>query len=141
VQALAARPGIVVTGRVPDMRPYLAHAACAVAPMRIARGIQNKVLEAMAMGRPVVATPQAFQGIRAAPGQDLLIADDAAALARCVTEVLDGLHPMLGRHARSMVETRYDWSTTLAPLDTIWQPEPPAVHSGAVRLPQPGVLT
>ena len=141
VRRLAALPGVHVTGRVPDTRPYLAHADVVVAPLRIARGIQNKVLEAMAMGRPVVATPQAFQGIRAEPGHDLLIADDAASLARRVTEVLDGLHPMLGRRARSMVETRYDWSTTLAPLDTIWQPEPPAVHSGPVRLPQPGVLT
>ncbi|HEY9145132.1 MAG TPA: TIGR03087 family PEP-CTERM/XrtA system glycosyltransferase, partial [Thiobacillus sp.] len=53
VLALARQPGVVVTGSVPDVRPYLAHAACAVAPLRIARGIQNKVLEAMAMARPV----------------------------------------------------------------------------------------
>ena len=68
VQALAALPGVTVTGRVPDVRPYLAHAAAAVAPMRIARGIQNKVLEAMAMARPVVVTPDALEGIAAHPG-------------------------------------------------------------------------
>jgi sugar transferase (PEP-CTERM/EpsH1 system associated) len=141
VRRLAGLAGVHVTGRVPDTRPYLAHADVVAAPLRIARGIQNKVLEAMAMGRPVVATPQAFQGIRAEPGRELLIAEDAGALARCVTEVLDGRHPTLGSEARNAVERRYDWSTTLAPLDTIWQPEPMAAHSGSVRLPQPGVLS
>jgi sugar transferase (PEP-CTERM/EpsH1 system associated) len=141
VRRLAALAGTHVTGRVPDTRPYLAHADVVVAPLRIARGIQNKILEAMAMGRPVVATPQAFQGIRAEPGHELLIADDAPSLARCVAEVLDGCHPTLGRDARRAVETRYDWSTTLAALDTVWQPERAAAQSGTARLPQPGVLT
>src|SRR3546814_1784778 len=63
VQALAADPRIVVTGRVEDIRPYLAHAAVAVAPLRVARGIQNKVLEAMAMARPIVTSPAAREGI------------------------------------------------------------------------------
>ena len=81
VRKLADRRNIVVTGRVADVRPYLAHAALVVAPLRIARGIQNKVLEAMAMGRPVLATPQAFEGLRAVPGRDLLVGADAAALA------------------------------------------------------------
>ncbi|HEY8610227.1 MAG TPA: TIGR03087 family PEP-CTERM/XrtA system glycosyltransferase, partial [Roseomonas sp.] len=70
VAALAALPGVHVTGRVPDVRPYLAHAAVAVAPLRIARGIQNKVLEAMAMARPVVASPEAHEGVRARAGKD-----------------------------------------------------------------------
>lgn len=79
VLRLAAQPGVHVTGRVPDVRPYVAHAHICVAPLRIARGIQNKVLEAMAMARPVVASPQAFEGVRATAGQDLLVADGAAA--------------------------------------------------------------
>jgi glycosyltransferase involved in cell wall biosynthesis len=141
VRRLVSLAGVHVTGRVPDTRPYLAHADVVVAPLRIARGIPNKILEAMAMSRPVVATPQALQGIRAEPGRDLLIADDAPALARCVTEVLDGRHPMIGCHARNAVEARYDWSTTLAPLDTIWQPEPTAARPGTARLSQSGVLT
>ena len=66
-----------VTGAVADIRPYVAHAAVAVAPLRIARGIQNKVLEAMAMARPVVASPEAFEGVRATAGRDLLVADGA----------------------------------------------------------------
>ncbi|MFC0384241.1 TIGR03087 family PEP-CTERM/XrtA system glycosyltransferase [Muricoccus vinaceus] len=121
VTALAALPGVHVTGRVPDVRPYLAHAAVAVAPLRIARGIQNKVLEAMAMARPVVASPQAFEGVRARPGQDLLVADGPAETARCVAEVLDGAHPGLGDTARAAVLGAYDWSATLRRLDPMME--------------------
>src|SRR5690606_39218218 len=81
VKALAALPGVKVTGRVPDVRPYLAHAAVVVCPLRSARGIQNKLLEGMAMARPVAAPPQAFEGIEAEPGRDLLLADTAAGFA------------------------------------------------------------
>jgi glycosyltransferase involved in cell wall biosynthesis len=70
VQRLAAKRNIRVTGRVADVRPYLAHAAAAVAPIHLARGIQNKILEAMAMGKPVVATPQAKEGIEATAGRE-----------------------------------------------------------------------
>jgi sugar transferase (PEP-CTERM/EpsH1 system associated) len=64
VQRLASLSGVMVTGRVADVRPFLAHAAVVVAPLRIARGVQNKVLEGMAMARPVVASPPAVLGIR-----------------------------------------------------------------------------
>ncbi len=74
LRRLAADPAIHVTGRVPDTRPYMAHAAVIVAPLRIARGIQNKVLEGMAMGRSVLASSEAFEGVRATPGRDLLVA-------------------------------------------------------------------
>jgi hypothetical protein len=77
VQALGQRPAWTVTGTVPDVRPYIAHAQVAVAPLRIARGIQNKVLEAMAMATPVVVSPQALEGIDAEPGSELVLADDA----------------------------------------------------------------
>ena len=78
VQALARQPGVVVTGGVPDVRPYLAHAACAVAPLRIARGVQNKMLEAMAMARPLVASAQAAEGLRAEAGRDFILAQGEA---------------------------------------------------------------
>ena len=116
VLALAA-PNVQVTGRVPDVRPYVAHAAVSVAPLRLARGIQNKVLEAMALGRPVVASPQAFEGVRAEAGRDLLVGDGAAAIARLVAEVLDGAHPELGAAGRRAVEQGYTWSASLARLD------------------------
>jgi len=117
VQALARLPGVHVSGAVPDVRPYLAHAVVAVAPLRIARGIQNKVLEAMAMARPVIASPGAFQGIRAVPGRDLLVAESAAETAQRVAEVLDGAHPGLGAAGRAAVAAGHDWSATLQRLD------------------------
>ena len=98
---LAERPGIRVTGRVPDTRSFMAHADACVAPLRSARGIQNKVLEAMAMGRPVIASRQAFEGVRAIPGRDLLVADSANATIDRIAEVLDGAHPGLNGAARS----------------------------------------
>jgi sugar transferase (PEP-CTERM/EpsH1 system associated) len=117
VQALAARPSVLVTGGVPLVQPYLAHAAVAVAPLLIARGIQNKVLEAMAMARPVVATMAAFEGVRATPGRDLLVADGAEATAAAIAAVLDGAHPGLGAAGRAAVIAGHDWAATLRRLD------------------------
>src|SRR3546814_19977734 len=74
VRALAALPGVVVAGAVPDVRGWLAAADVVVAPLQLARGIQNKVLEAMAMARPVIASPHAAGGIDAVDGRDLLVA-------------------------------------------------------------------
>ncbi len=132
VLALAKLPGVLVTGKVPDVRPYVAHAAAAVVPLRIARGIQNKVLEAMALGRPVVATPQAHEGVRAVPGRDLLVADTPASLAAAAIAVLDGAHPGLGAAGRHAVETGYTWPASLARLDHLLAALPPnPVHRGA----------
>jgi sugar transferase (PEP-CTERM/EpsH1 system associated) len=119
VRALASRPGVFVTGTVPDVRPYLARADVAVAPLQIARGIQNKVLEAMAMAVPVVATPEAFEGVRAEPGRDLLVAEGAEAFADAVASVLDGAHPGLGARGRAAMRAGHDWAATLAPLDAV----------------------
>lgn len=116
---LAEVPGVHVTGRVADVRPYLAHADVSVSPLRIARGIQNKVLEAMAAGRPVVASPGAFEGIRAQPGRDLLVADGAAAIAETVGAVLSGAHPGLGAAGRAAVEAGYAWPAVLGRLDAL----------------------
>ncbi len=120
VTDLAALAGVQVTGRVPDTRPYLAHADVVVAPLRIARGIQNKVLEAMAMGRPVVATPEAFEGVRARPGQDILLASGLDETVQRILEVLDGHHPTLGAAGRQAVEQAHQWSATLRPLDRLF---------------------
>jgi sugar transferase (PEP-CTERM/EpsH1 system associated) len=121
VQALAQRPGVKVTGTVPDVRPYIAHAAVAVAPLRIARGIQNKVLEAMAMATPVVVSPQALEGIDAVPGSELVLAEDAAAFADAVATLLsendatkESAAAAIGQAARAKVQRRYSWSSNLA---------------------------
>jgi len=120
VRKLAALDGVLVTGRVDDVRPYIAHAACLVAPLRIARGIQNKVLEAMAMAAAVVATPEAFSGIRAQAGRDLLVAGTEAGFADSVADVLAGRHPGLGAAARQAMQAGYDWETTLSALETLF---------------------
>jgi sugar transferase (PEP-CTERM/EpsH1 system associated) len=101
--------GVVVTGRVPDVRPYLQHAAVVVAPMRIARGIQNKVLEGMAMGRVVLTTSMGREGIDAEPGRHLLVADDPATMAGQAVAALRGQYVGLGAAAREQVRARYDW--------------------------------
>lgn len=118
VRALAALPGVIVTGAVPDVRGWLAAADVVVAPLRIARGIQNKVLEAMAMARPVLASPQAAEGIDARDGEHLLIAADPEQEAGKILALLaDPAHAArLGRAARSRMEERYRWSATLAEL-------------------------
>jgi sugar transferase (PEP-CTERM/EpsH1 system associated) len=127
VRALADLPGVQVTGRVPDTRPYLAAADVVVAPLRIGRGIQNKLLEAMAMARPVVATPEAFQGVQAEPDKDILLAAGTDATVQRILEVLGGRHATLGDAARRAVAASHQWSATLRPLDRLFgvtQPEP-----------------
>jgi len=119
VLRIADTPGLHVTGRVPDTRPYMTHADACVVPLRIARGIQNKVLEAMAMGRPVVASPGAFEGIRAVPGRDLLVADGAAEMLARITDVLDGTEPGLPDAARAAMVRGYAWPAILSRLDAI----------------------
>lgn len=132
VQALAAQPGITVTGTVPDVRPYVAHAALSVAPLCVARGIQNKVLEAMAMAQAVLVTPQALEGIEAEPGRDLLLAASAAQWIEAAGAALAGpaaARAQLGQAARQRVEAAYSWDARLAPLDRMI--ETPAARNGA----------
>jgi sugar transferase (PEP-CTERM/EpsH1 system associated) len=117
VRKLDALPGVHVTGRVADTRPYVAHASACVCPLRIARGIQNKLLEGMAMGRPVIATPAAFEGVRAQAGRDLLVADGADAFRAAIDAVLRGAHAEMVHHARLAMEVGYAWPHVLQRLD------------------------
>ena len=121
VQALAQQPGVVATGGVPDVRGWLAAADVVVAPLRIARGIQNKVLEAMAMARPVVASPQAAEGIDAADGVEFIVARDPAAEAEAVLALLaePARAASVGAAARARMIARYRWDATLAGLPAI----------------------
>lgn len=121
VARLAENPGVEVTGAVPDIRAWLAAADVVVAPLRTARGIQNKVLEAMAMARPVVASPAAFEGIDAVPGRDLIVAEGPRAEADAVLALLDDriASSALGEAARARVIARYGWDAALAPLAEI----------------------
>ncbi|MDR3533309.1 MAG: TIGR03087 family PEP-CTERM/XrtA system glycosyltransferase [Rhodopila sp.] len=123
VLKLARLDGVFVTGRVPDVRPYVAHATASVAPMRIARGIQNKVLEAMAMARPVVLTSGALEGIAAEPGTEVILADTtetfAAACDRLATTT-EG--DAIGTAARARILRDYDWDATLRGFDDVLRP-------------------
>jgi len=112
---------VVVTGRVEDVRPYLRHAAVAVAPLRLARGVQNKVLEAMAMSRPVVASEAAAMGLAVRPGEDLVVADSAPDFAGSVLEVLKDppVGDALGSRARRRVLASYSWDANLKPLERL----------------------
>ena len=114
-------PGVVVTGEVADTRDWLAAADIVVAPLRLARGVQNKVLEAMAMARPVVASPEAAQGIDARYGRDLIVARGSNAEARAVLDLLAAPEQaaVLGQAARARMAGRYGWEERMADLPRI----------------------
>ena len=121
VRALGELPGVGVTGFVADIRPYYAMADLSVIPLRLARGVQNKVLEAMAMGNAVVSTRQALEGIGAESGAHLLVADTPEGFARRILELLtdEGGRGTLGRRARRFVVEAYDWDTNMRKLSGI----------------------
>jgi len=118
VQTLAS-DAVRVTGTVADVRPWLQHAAVVVAPLRLARGVQNKVLEAMAMGRPIVTTRSCAEAIDAAPGQYLYAVESAADCVDAVTTVLVSPESSerMGCEARAQVIRLYGWEARLAPID------------------------
>jgi sugar transferase (PEP-CTERM/EpsH1 system associated) len=107
--ARLASDNVVVTGRVADVRPYLQCASVVVAPLRIARGIQCKVLEGMAMAKTVVLTDKALEGIDAVSGQEVLSASDTRTFARYVTDTLSGRSGGVGAAARERVLAQYSW--------------------------------
>lgn len=108
VEALAG-DGVTVTGTVADVRPYLSNANAVVAPIRIARGVQSKILEGMSMARPVIVTTKGMEGIGAEDEREVLIADDADGFARQVLRVLAGGCAGLGAAARRLVRREYVW--------------------------------
>jgi len=123
VRALAELPGVVVTGMVPDIRPYLAHASLAVAPLRIARGIQNKVLEAMAMAKPVIASIQALEGITANAGEEVLLARDSGEFIATISALLKRPLEAIGKAARVRVRVNYSWELNLKHVDELLSPD------------------
>lgn len=118
VRALDGVNGCRVRGAVPDIRPWLRGADLALVPLDIARGIQNKVLEAMAMALPVVASPGAATGIAARDGVDLAVADDDAAMSRAALALLANraAGQAMGQSARRFVVRHHAWSAVLTPL-------------------------
>ncbi|MCG8347887.1 MAG: glycosyltransferase [Chloroflexales bacterium] len=132
VQALAADPRIIVTGYVDDLRPYIAQSAVAVAPLRYGVGIQNKVLEAMALETPVVAARQVAQSLQAEPGADLLLAEDAAEYAQAILALLDDpiWQTRLGQAGRRYVERYHNWNSAAAQIEHIYAAVTAQRHNG-----------
>lgn len=113
VTQLAGLPNVSVTGRVEDVRPFLRYAIAAVAPMRIARGVQNKVLEAMAMEKPVIVSSKGLEGIDAVHGEHVLLADDTDGFCAALRQLNDGVYPNLGLQARQRIGKRFNWDENL----------------------------
>lgn len=122
IKALADKKGIVVTGRVHDVRPYIAKAACVVAPLQIARGIQNKVLEAMSLDKPIVLTSMAMEGINAPESSSIRLCDDANDYAQFCLDYLATVHLEKGASDsnRQWVLQQFTWKKTLAPLSNFF---------------------
>ncbi len=119
---LARDPRFTVTGTVPDLRPYLAVATIAVSPIRYGVGIQNKVLEALAMATPVVSTPQAISALQVEPDRELLVGDSPETIARAIVTLLrdDQLRQRMGQAGRRYVETYHDWGVAAEKLEQVY---------------------
>ena len=111
VQKLAAREGIVVTGRVPEIKPYFAEATVFVVPLRIGSGTRLKILEALAMGKAIVSTTVGAEGLDLKDSEEIFIADEPTAFADAVIRLLTDsqLRRRIGENGRARVEQDYDW--------------------------------
>lgn len=120
VEALSSEDGVHVTGRVDDVRPYISHADVVVAPMRVARGVQNKVLEGMAMAKLVVTTSQGIEGISAESGQHYMRADTAEQFASaCLQAVRSDFSDPIPSAARQFILENFTWDESLSKLDKL----------------------
>ncbi|WOJ95059.1 TIGR03087 family PEP-CTERM/XrtA system glycosyltransferase [Congregibacter variabilis] len=133
VKALGQHDRVHVTGRVPDVRPYLKYATAAVAPMRIARGLQNKVLEAMAMAKPVLVSEAGLEGIPAVHGEHALVVRELQNWRPLVADLVHLANEEIGGRARDLVLREFSWRSNLSPVleqlsspfqGGYWQPRP-----------------
>ena len=121
MRVLGELPGVTVTGSVPDVRPYIRSSALMVAPLAIARGTQNKILEAMAMGVPVVTSSVAAGGVDAVAGEHLLVADTPEEIATAILRIVGnpGERARLADAGRARVLSHHDWAGSMKRLDAI----------------------
>ena len=121
IKDLEKRSNIIVTGYVKDVRDYCNKSTVFIVPLRIARGIQNKVLEAMSMGLPIVSTPQAFQGIQGEPDRDLIVAEHPEKFAEQVVTLIEDRkkREYLRKNAMELIRKKYSWTTCLQVLSKI----------------------
>jgi sugar transferase (PEP-CTERM/EpsH1 system associated) len=123
VRALASDPAVTVTGRVPDLVPHLDRATVAIDPLRVGAGLQNKVLEGMAMGLPMVITTVANEGIQATPGEHVLVADEPASFAADVVRLLEdpASRATLGTAARRHILDAWSWEHHFDDLEAVFE--------------------
>ena len=123
VQKLAEREGVVVTGRVPEIKPYFAEATVFVVPLRIGSGTRLKILEALAMGKAIVSTSVGAEGLDLKDGEEIFIADAPTAFADAVTRLLTdvSLRRRVGENGRTRVEQDYDWRSIGEKLHTLYE--------------------
>lgn len=121
VRRLAELPGVKLAGQVPDVRPHVARAAVSVVPLRIARGVQNKVLESLAMAKATVVSPQALEGIEAEPGKHLVSAQSPEEWIQQVSRLLGNAaaRRRFGMAGRQFTEENHRWEHCLQPLDRL----------------------
>ncbi|MFQ6013837.1 MAG: glycosyltransferase [Anaerolineae bacterium] len=120
---LADQPHVTLTGRVDDVRPYIAGAGVYVVPLRMGSGTRLKVLQAMAMGQAIVSTSLGCEGISLCPGREAVLADTPPDFARQVVALLSdvGRRKELGRNARLLAETHYDWRVIVPGLEKVYE--------------------
>lgn len=113
VERLPRGEGVILTGYLEDIRPAIASSWVSVVPLRVGAGTRLKVLEAMALGTPVVATSKGAEGLEVTPEEDILIADESGTLAEQVVRLLEDatLRDRLSRNGRRLVREKYDWQT------------------------------
>jgi polysaccharide biosynthesis protein PslH len=140
VIALGERHGVHVTGEVTDIRPYLAAGSALVVPLRSGGGTRLKILQAMAMERPVISTSLGAEGLEVDPDVNILIADDPARFARQILWLISEPQAAdsLGKAGRRLVEEKYDWHMCLRGLESLYD-KVLATHNGAhtTVLPRP----
>ena len=134
VQALTADPRVVVTGKVADVRPWVQHARVVVAPLRVARGVQTKILEGMALGRPVVVSAASAEAVPGRAGEDYAVATSAQEFVDRVGELLDPVAgEAMGLRARARILSDCDWDRNLGALDALLEDRPPAAEVRRAR--------
>ncbi|AFP31145.1 TIGR03087 family PEP-CTERM/XrtA system glycosyltransferase [Marinobacter sp. BSs20148] len=121
IQQLVKKPGITVTGFVDDIVPYYQKADVFVAPFRIARGVQNKILQALACGLPVITTQLGLEGIKAEPEQDVLVANTAVSFFEAIQRLLTekALYQRLSEHGPKFIQQHHSWNSVLQDLATV----------------------
>jgi glycosyltransferase involved in cell wall biosynthesis len=136
-------PLVIATSRVEDVRPYLASAAAVVAPIRMGGGTRLKVLEALSMAKPLVATSLACEGLDVEHGRHLLVADNPAPFAEAVIRVLEDrpLASQLGKAGRLQMESRYGWEAVTAQLEQLHDRVITEKRAGNRRAPFPLVVS